>query len=168
MSVSLQVYNQPAAFYRAILKYSIAKKTIQLVKTLALACLSVGSKSTEAPRRIREILFPAHCLLRQHEAAVTANPMTQPLMVPSETYDILRATLVQAELILLRVLGFELRIPLPLDYLPRYLERAMGDVAEAGEDYDAWANEEKEEYGVMKSAMDSGIGKACRAEAVGA
>jgi len=94
--------------------------------------------------------------------------MTQPLMVPSETYDILRATLVQAELILLRVLGFELRIPLPLDYLPRYLERAMGDVAEAGEDYDAWANEEKEEYGVMKSAMDSGIGKACRAKAVGA
>lgn len=94
--------------------------------------------------------------------------MTQTLTVPSETYDTLRATLVQAELILLRVLGFELRIPLPLDYLPRYLERAIGDLAMAAEDYDAWGKEEKEEHGVMKVAMDSGIGKACKAKAVGA
>lgn len=94
--------------------------------------------------------------------------MTQPLTVPSKAYDTLRATLVQAELMLLRVLGFELRIPLPLDYLPRYLERAIGDVAMAAEDYDAWGKEEKEEYGVMKVAMDTGVGKAYRAKAVSA
>ncbi len=94
--------------------------------------------------------------------------MTQPLTVPSETYDILRATVVQAELMLLRVLAFELRVPLSLDYLPRYLERAMEDVVDAGEDYDTWGKEEKEEYGVVNIAMDTGIGKACRAKAVSA
>jgi len=94
--------------------------------------------------------------------------MTQPLTVPSETYDILRATVVQAELMLLRVLAFELRVPLSLDYLPRYLERAMENVVDAGEDYDTWGKEEKEEYGVVNIAMDTGIGKACRAKAVSA
>jgi hypothetical protein len=94
--------------------------------------------------------------------------MTQPLTVPSQTYDTLRATLVQAELIVLRVLGFELRLPLPLDYLPRYLERAMEDVAKAGEDYDTWGKEEKEEYGVVNVAMDTGIGKDCKAKAISA
>ena len=83
-------------------------------------------------------------------------------------YDTLRATLVQAELMLLRVLGFELRLPLPLDYLSRYLDRAMGDVTDASEDYDRWGKEEKEEYGVLKDSMETGIGRACRAKAVNA
>lgn len=69
---------------------------------------------------------------------------------------------------LLRVLGFELRLPLPLDYLCRYLDRAMGDVSDAGEDYDCWEKEEKEEYGVLKDRMETGIGRACRAKAVSA
>lgn len=69
---------------------------------------------------------------------------------------------------LLRVLGFELRLPLPLDYLSRYLDRAMGDVTDAGEDYDSWGNEEKEEYGVVKDSMETGLGRACRARAVSA
>lgn len=143
-------------------------KRPQFRKTLALACLSLGSKSTEAPRRLREIIFPAHHLLHQHADAVTSDPVAQPLTVPSEIYDTLRATVVQAELMLLRVLGFELRVPLPLEYLPRYLERATEDLADAGEDYDEWGKEEKEEYGVVRTAMDTGIGRACRAKAVSA
>ena len=69
---------------------------------------------------------------------------------------------------LLRILGFELRIPLPLNYLLRYLERAMEDVSGACEDYDSWEKEEKEELGVVKDAMDTSIGRACRSMAVSA
>ena len=69
---------------------------------------------------------------------------------------------------LLRILGFELRIPLPLDYLLRYIERAMGDVAGASENYDSWRKEEKEEYGVVKDAMDTSFGRACRSMAISA
>jgi len=54
---------------------------------------------------------------------------------------------VQAELILLRVLGFELKLASPMDFLGRYLERAMEGV-EAGEDYEGWEREERMEYGV--------------------
>jgi len=115
---------------------------------------------------MREILFPAHRLLHQQTSRSSKDPIEKPLTVPSEIYDTLRATLVQAELILLRVLGFELRIPLPLDYLPRYLERAMSDVADTGEDYDKWGKEEKEEYGVVREFVETGIGRACRAKAV--
>lgn len=99
---------------------------------------------------------------------MTSDPVAQPLTVPSEIYDTLRATVVQAELMLLRVLGFELRIPLPLEYLPRYLERATEDLTDAGEDYDEWGKEEKEEYGVVNNAMNTGLGRACRAKAVSA
>ena len=114
---------------------------------------------------MREILFPAHSLLHQKtEVNSNQNPIATPLTVPSEMYDTLRATLVQAELILLRILGFELRIPLPLDYLPRYLERAINDISGVGEDYDVWSKEDKEEYGVVKRTMDTGIGRACRAK----
>ena len=115
---------------------------------------------------MREILVPAHRLLHLHTNFSKSDPISEPLMIPSERYDTLRATLVQAELILLRVLGFELRLPLPLDFLPRYLERAMNDVSDQGEDYDTWGIEEKEEYGVVKGVMETGIGKACRARAV--
>ena len=116
---------------------------------------------------MRDILLPAHRLLHQHSEA-SSDSITQPLVVPSTRYDTLRATLVQAELMLLRVLGFELRISLPLNYLPRYLERAMEDIADASEDYDSWEKEEKEEYGVVKDGMDTSIGRACRSMAVGA
>lgn len=115
---------------------------------------------------MREILFPAHRLLHRLPTTSSSNAIAEPLTVPSAIYDTLRTTLVQAELILLRVLGFELRIPLPLDFLPRYLERAMSDIVDVGEDYDSWGREEKEEYGVVKDAMETGIGRACRARAV--
>ena len=116
---------------------------------------------------MREILFPAHRLLHDHNGAST-DPINQPLVVPSTIYDTLRATLVQAELMLLRILGFELRIPLPLDYMPRYLERAIGEVADASENYGSYGKEEKEEYGVVKDIMDTLFGRACRAKAVSA
>ena len=116
---------------------------------------------------MREIIFPAHRLLHRRNGAST-DPIDQPLVVPSTIYDSLRATLVQAELMLLRILGFELRIPLPLDYLPRYFERAMEDVISASEDYNSWGTEEKEEYGVVKDAMDTSFGRACRTKAISA
>lgn len=116
---------------------------------------------------MREILFPAHRLLHQHNEA-SSNPIDQVLTVPSTIYDSLRATLVQAELVLLRILGFELRIALPLDYVPRYLERSMGDVAGSSESYDSWGNEAKEEYGVVKDVMDTSIGRAYRSKATSA
>lgn len=116
---------------------------------------------------MREILFPAHHLLHQHNGS-SSDPINQPLVVPSTIYDSLRATLVQAELVLLRILGFELRIPLPLDYLPRYIERALAEITGAGEDYDSWGNEAKEEYGVVKGSMDTSLGRTCRTKAISA
>lgn len=71
----------------------------------------------------------------------------------------------------MRVLGFDLRIPLPQDFLPRYLERAMSDILDGGthvgdlEDYEAWPKEERDEYGVTR-LMETGLGRACRASAM--
>ncbi|KAL6717408.1 hypothetical protein ACLMJK_005323 [Lecanora helva] len=116
---------------------------------------------------MREILFPAHRLLHLNTStAQKPNSLAQPLTVPSELYDTLRATLVQAELILLRVLGFELRSPLPLDYVARYLERAISHLTNAEDEYDDWGKEAKEEYGVVKECVDTRLGRACRAQAV--
>ena len=117
---------------------------------------------------MREILFPAHHLLHRYNPASGSDLVAKPLTVPSEIYDKLRATLVQAELILLRVLGFELHVPLPLDFLPRYLERALSDLCDVGEDYESWGDEEKEEYGVLKGPLETAIGRACKAKAVAA
>lgn len=71
----------------------------------------------------------------------------------------------QAELVLLRVLGFEIRLSLPLDFVDRYLERAMADATAVAEDYDRWGREEREEYGVV-GGTDTGTGRACRSKAV--
>jgi len=59
--------------------------------TLVLASLSLATKATESPRRLRELLLPAHELL---------NPTSDPLTFPSTLYDSLRSTLVTAELLL--------------------------------------------------------------------
>ena len=93
------------------------------------------------------------------------------LTIPSSHYDNLRATLVRAELIHLRVLKFELRLPSPFEYLPRYLERAL-DIPNIGleseetlEDYDSWGRERKEEDGVV-DLMETRAGRAARAKVV--
>ncbi|KAL8762181.1 MAG: hypothetical protein Q9184_001778 [Pyrenodesmia sp. 2 TL-2023] len=128
--------------------------------TLSLATLSLASKSTESPRRLSSILLPAHALLHP---STTSECST--LTVPSPKYDVLRATLVQAELILLRILGFELRLPSPMEFFQRYLERALEDVDRVGEDYNAWDKEAREEYGVLDGdgVMGTRIGRTCRA-----
>jgi len=95
------------------------------------------------------------------------------LTIPSSHCDNLRATLVRAELIHLRVLKFELRLPSPFEYLPRYLERALNipniDVEsdETLEDYDSWGRERKEEDGVV-DLMETRAGRAARAKVVDA
>lgn len=81
----------------------------------------------------------------------------------------LRATLVQAELMLLRVLGFELRLSSPMVYLSRYLERAMEELKDAGEDYEAWGKEERAEYGAIEGGwMETGLGRRAREKTVNA
>lgn len=135
--------------------------------TLALASLSLASKSSEAPRRLREFLLPAWRLVQSN------NPSAKPLTFPSSLYDSLRATLVQAELILLRILKFELRLALPLDSLPRYLDRTIGEVNGGGggwggtEDYDGHGKEHRDEYR-MVDLIDTQLGKACRLKAIDA
>ena len=141
-------------------------------KTLALATISLASKSTESPRRLRELLLPAHRILHpsspaQHYVDPRANPLSGPLKIPSAAYDVLRATLVQAELILLRVLGFELRFSSPMDFLSRYLDRAMKAVSDAGEDFEALGKEHRAEYGVIEGGwMETGLGRKAREQAV--
>ncbi|KAL8873204.1 MAG: hypothetical protein Q9174_001287 [Haloplaca sp. 1 TL-2023] len=102
--------------------------------------------------------------LRFHRQSHVANPLEP---IPSPEYDNLRATVVAAELILLRVLGFETRIPSPMDYLQRYLERAMEDVDTVGEDYETWDKEATEEYGVVVGGIsESRMGRICRLRVV--
>lgn len=55
-----------------------------------------------------------------------------------------------------------------MEYLHRYLERAMEDAEASGEDYDAWDREEREEYGVVDGIMETRVGKMCRERAIGA
>ena len=118
--------------------------------------------------------MPAHRLLHpvrpsDHDVPQKRNPLSGALKIPSEAYDTLRATLVQAELALLRVLGFELRLPSPMDYLPRYLERAMEDVNDVGEDYEAWEKEARAEYGVVEGGwMESRLGRIARRNVIDA
>lgn len=147
------------------------------VQTLALASLSLASKATESPRRLREILLPAHALLHppstynpnngpNTNTNTSSNPLAKPLKIPSVEYDALRATLVQAELILLRVLGFELRIASPMEWVGRYLQRAMEEV-DVGEDYERWGKEEKAEYGVREGGwMEMRLGRKVAESAV--
>ncbi|OCK80456.1 hypothetical protein K432DRAFT_425724 [Lepidopterella palustris CBS 459.81] len=133
--------------------------------TLALSSISLASKSTGSPRRLRSLLVPAHRLLH------SASPNSTPLAIPSTLYDTLRHTLVRAELILLRVLKFELRIPLPLEFLPRYLDRTIGELNVEGggwggtECYEEFEKDRREEFQVM-SLMETGVGMACRIKAV--
>ncbi|ORY80864.1 hypothetical protein BCR37DRAFT_399223 [Protomyces lactucae-debilis] len=84
--------------------------------TAALACLSLASKMAEQPRRLSEILLPAHTHLQPDKA---------PLTIPSTEYDTLRASLVNAELLLLRVIQFDCRQATPFEFLPRLLKRAV-------------------------------------------
>ncbi|KAI5855799.1 hypothetical protein BZA05DRAFT_332927 [Tricharina praecox] len=119
--------------------------------TLALASLSLATKSTESPRRLREFLLPAYALLQ---------PTAAPLTFPSTLYDALRATLVTAELILLRVLRFDIRLPQPLDYVPRFLSKALA--LPGTEHLEGLAEDEREEVSVVE-ASETALGREVRA-----
>ncbi|QSL64051.1 hypothetical protein MERGE_000206 [Pneumocystis wakefieldiae] len=84
--------------------------------TLAIASLSLASKATEQFRRMREFLVPAYSIL---------NPTKPRLTFPSEFYDSLRDSIVNAELLLLRVVKFDLRIILPFSYLEKALNLTL-------------------------------------------
>ncbi|KAH7061226.1 hypothetical protein B0J12DRAFT_646994 [Macrophomina phaseolina] len=132
---------------------------------LILACLSVASKATEAPRRVREFLLPAWQIMHRNR------PDTVPLTCSSPTYDALRSALVRTELVLLRVLRFELRISTPFDCLPGYLSGVMrefnaGDTSsDAARDFDYRKKEQKEAERIT-DLMDTNIAKACKAKAL--
>ena len=55
-------------------------------------------------------------------------------------------------MLLLRLLAFELCIPTPLEFVPRFLSRVFREVQNVSEDFDRWGKEEKEELGVLESA----------------
>ncbi|KAG5520128.1 hypothetical protein PMAC_001204 [Pneumocystis sp. 'macacae'] len=84
--------------------------------TLAIASLSLASKTTEQFRRMREFLVPAYSII---------NPSKPRLTFPSEFYDSLRDSVVNAELILLRVLKFDIKIMLPFSYLTKALHLTL-------------------------------------------
>lgn len=53
------------------------------------------------------------------------NPDKPPLTFPSDLYDSLRFSAVTSELIVLRVLKFELRVTLPQSYVARLIVRCL-------------------------------------------
>ncbi|KAI5799983.1 hypothetical protein EDC01DRAFT_612759 [Geopyxis carbonaria] len=116
--------------------------------TLALASLSLATKGTESPRRLREFLLPAYELL---------NPMGSPLVFPSVLYDSLRLTLVDAELLLLRILKFDIRLTLPYEYLPRVLEKILSP--NGTDHFDFLEIDDKEEIAAV-NIKDTSLGRA--------
>lgn len=90
--------------------------------------MSLASKASEHPRRLREILVPAYkskLILYKELTCSIVNPDKPPLTFPSDLYDALRFSTVTSELILLRILKFEVRISLPQTYLPRLIPRCL-------------------------------------------
>lgn len=133
---------------------------------IALACLSIASKAKESPRRVRDFLLPAWRLMHQGTSTTT-------LECPSPTYDSLRSAFVRTELVLLRILKFELRISTPFDFLPGYLGEAMGDFggydgcADADVAFDN-RSKEKKEANRIADLMETGIAKDCKARTLDA
>ncbi|RPA86969.1 hypothetical protein BJ508DRAFT_410565 [Ascobolus immersus RN42] len=121
--------------------------------TIALTSLVLATKSTESPRRLRELLLPAYSLL---------HPSHPPLTFPSYKYDNLRDTLVNSELIMLRVLKFDLLLPLPYQYLEKYLSRVLvvGGLRGA-QDLDDSKPGRKEEYAIVE-VINGGTGRKAR------
>jgi hypothetical protein len=77
---------------------------------------------------MREILVPAYQFALFPYTNVKyriINPDRPPLTFPSDLYDALRFSTVTTELIVLRILKFELRITLPQTYLPRLIGRCL-------------------------------------------
>ncbi|KAK9240783.1 hypothetical protein V1525DRAFT_393893 [Lipomyces kononenkoae] len=85
--------------------------------SLSITCLSLATKATESPRRLRELLVPAYHLLRGSSAPR--------LTFPSHVYDALRAGIVHSELVLLRILDYDTGVRTALSSNFAILERAL-------------------------------------------
>lgn len=100
-------------------------------------------------------------------------PATTPLICPSPTYDALRSAFVRTELILLRVLRFELRVSTPFDFISGYMIGAMCDFGvgdsslDAADELDARSKEYKEGNRII-DVMETGIAKDCKTKAMAA
>ena len=79
------------------------------------------------------------------------HPSKTALTIPSAKYDELRSSLVNAELILLRVLKFELRLSTPFDYLEDLLR-----------DYISYCKSDRAHYDDYTMVLDSMIGVVSR------
>ena len=128
------------------------------IQTLSLATLALAAKSTESPRRLSSLLPPSYQLLQRRR-----------LYVPSQEYDILRATLVRAKLLVLRVLRFELRRDSPLAWIEPFSRRVLeGDDEPLGEGPD-WNAERRGEEGIVAYGMaGGGLVRRARARSVDA
>ncbi|KAK6535471.1 hypothetical protein TWF694_001927 [Orbilia ellipsospora] len=135
--------------YRKFIRDSKSTPDFLDPHTLALTSLSLSTKATESPRRLRALLTPAHTLLHPHQP---------PIPVPSHHYDTLRSTLVTAELHLLRILKFELRVPLPHNHIPKILDLSLSSIP--GEDYYDISSEKAEEDKIVR-VMETYLGRQC-------
>ncbi|RUS15159.1 cyclin-like protein [Endogone sp. FLAS-F59071] len=80
---------------------------LQIEETLlATTCIHVACKTTETPRKIRDVINVGHRFLHPKE----------PTLDISETYYGLRSSLITSELVLLRALGYELDAELPFGW----------------------------------------------------
>jgi len=80
--------------------------------TIATACLYLGCKVEESHRRLRDIINVCHRVLHPNE---------EPLDIGS-TYWLLRDTITQCELFIIRVMNFHLSFVHPHKYLLQYLK----------------------------------------------
>ena len=83
--------------------------------TIGCTCIHLASKVADDDIRIRDIINVGFCCIKRD---------AEPLML--EPYFTLRDSLTQAELLVMRVLGFKLKLDLPHKYLLHYL-RAVED-----------------------------------------
>ncbi|KAK9480261.1 hypothetical protein V1514DRAFT_302775 [Lipomyces japonicus] len=93
--------------------------------TLSIVCLSLACKITECSRRPRELVVPSYHMLHAGKQ----------IKIPSAEYDAMRAGIVHAELVLLRVLGYspQERLLLPAVFEVALDRGVIGNVAGVAE-----------------------------------
>lgn len=130
------------------------------IHSVCLAAISLAAKASEKPRRLREILVPAYKYVFIMRDSISSDlighshlrPKEPKLTFPSELYDTLRSSLVSTELVLLRILKFELRLATPVEFLDDLLR-----------DYVYYARADRSHYEDYAMVMDSMIGITARA-----
>ncbi|KAF0697876.1 Aste57867_11459 [Aphanomyces stellatus] len=74
------------------------------------ACIFLATKITEKPRKLRDVMNVAYCVSRNTNTPVPTGP----------EYTTLKESLLDAEQSVLRVIRFDMDIPLPYQYLLNY------------------------------------------------